>query len=159
MATQPLVSREELLGGMGLPARQASALLFAIESRAARLADQSRQAMALFLTEAAAEARNRAFLDAIAQGGKLPVQPTIQVLERYAPQWAMLVADNPAVRAAVARRLGQKYGLNYGAVPGIRATLGLVVKCFKVMKALLAPVRDLKRASADAVRHAEEEFA
>lgn len=81
--------------------------------------------MALFLTEAAIEARNQAFLEAIAQGGNLPVQPSIQDLERFAPQWADLVADSPVVRAAVAQRLGQKYTFTRAATPHLSAALGL----------------------------------
>ena len=125
MTTRRPLSREELLSGVGLPARQASVLLFSIESRTARLVNQSRQAMAPFLTEVAIEARNQAFLSAIAQGGNLPVQPSIQDLERFAPQWADLVADNPVVRAAVAQRLGQKYTFTKAATPGLSAALGL----------------------------------
>jgi amino acid permease len=125
LTTKRLISREELLGGVGLPARQASVLLFNIESRTAQLVNQSRQAMALFLTEAAVEARNQAFLEAIAQGGNLPVQPSIQDLERFAPQCADLMVDNPVVRAAVAQRLGQKYTFTKAATPGLSAVLGL----------------------------------
>ncbi len=68
-------SREELLGG--LPARRASTLLFAIESRAAQLAVQSRQAAAGYVTEVTAAEQERAFLSAIRQDRDLPVQPTI----------------------------------------------------------------------------------
>jgi amino acid permease len=125
LTTKRLISREELLGGVGLPARQASVLLFNIESRTARLVNQSRQAMAPFLTEAVIEARNKAFLEAIAQGGNLPVQPSIQDLERFAPEWADLVVDNPAVRAAVAQRLAQKYTFTKVATPRLSAVLGL----------------------------------
>jgi amino acid permease len=81
--------------------------------------------MAPFLTEAAVEARNQAFLEAIAQGGNLPVQPSIQDLERFAPQWADLVADNPVIRAAVAHRLAQKYTFTKVATPRLGAVLGL----------------------------------
>jgi amino acid permease len=125
LTTKRLISREKLLGGVGLPARQASVLLFNIESRTARLVNQSRQAMAPFLTEAAVEARNRAFLEAIAQGGNLPVQPSIQDLERFAPHWADLVVDNPVVRAAVAQRLAQKYKFTKAATPHLGTILGL----------------------------------
>jgi amino acid permease len=124
LTTRRLFSREELLGGVGLPARQASLLLFAIESRTAQLVNQSNQAMALFLTEAAAEARNRAFLEALAQGGDLPV-PSIQDLERFAPQWADLVTENPVLRAALAQRLAQKYSFTKAATPLLGAALGL----------------------------------
>ena len=78
------LSREELLGGR--PARQASMVLFAIKSRTAYLMAQSRQAAARFTPPKTAELRERDFLEALAQGRDLPFQPTIQDLERYAPE-------------------------------------------------------------------------
>jgi amino acid permease len=120
---EELFTREEIMAG--LPARRASALLFLIESRTAHLAAQSRQAMERFLTEEAAEERDLAFLEAFALGHAPPLRPTIQNIERYAPQWAPLVSENPRVRAALAHLLGQKYNFTYQTVPGIRAALGL----------------------------------
>ena len=121
--TQELFTREEVMAG--LPARRASTLLFLIESRTAHMVAQSRQAMERFLTEEAAQERDLAFLEAFALGRDPPLRPTIQHLERYAPQWASLAPDNPRVRAAIAHALGQKYTFTYRAVPGIRAALGL----------------------------------
>lgn len=118
-----LLSREELL--RGLPARRASTLLFAIEGRTAHLVVREREAMARHLSERSAEARERAFLEAMAQGRDLPVQPTIQSLERHAPEWADLVPDEPGGRAALARLLGQKYAFRAGDVPNVRRALGL----------------------------------
>jgi len=120
---EKLFTREEVMAG--LPARRARALLFLIESRTAHLVAQSRQTMERFLTEEAAEERDLAFLEAFALGRDPPLRPTIQHLERYAPQWASLVPENPRVRAAIAHLLGQKYTFTYQAVPGIRAALGL----------------------------------
>ena len=117
------ISRDELLGG--LPARRASTLLFAVESRTSHLVVRSRQAMARFLTEQTAEARERAFLDALAQGRDLPVQPSIQDLERYAPEWADLVPPDAGIRAALARMIGEKYPVPRRFVPGLRLALGL----------------------------------
>jgi amino acid permease len=121
--TEELFTREEALAG--LPARRARTLLFLIESRTAHIVAQSRQAMERFLTEEAARERDLAFLEAFALGRDPPLRPTIQHLERYAPQWAYLVPENPRVRAAVAHLLGQKYTFTYQATPGIRAALGL----------------------------------
>ena len=118
-----LFTRDELLSG--LPARHASALLFAIESRTAHLVARSRWVMERFLTQEAAEERDLAFLEALALGREPPLRPTIQDLERYAPQWASLVPENPRVQAAVAHLLGHKYDLVYRATPGVRAALGL----------------------------------
>src|SRR5215211_3367298 len=118
-----MLTREALLGG--LPARRASTLLFAIEGRTAHLVARSRRAMARYVTERTAEEQERAFLDALAQGRDLPLRPTIQDLERYAPEWASLVPNDAALRAAVARMIGERYRLPRQLVPGIRAALGL----------------------------------
>lgn len=116
-------SRAELLDGM--PARRASTLLFAIESRTANLVRRSRDAMARYLTDRTAQEREAAFLEAMAQGRTLPVAISVQDLERYAPAWAPLVPDNPSLRAELARLIGGKYALPAGRVPRITAALGL----------------------------------
>ena len=116
-------SREELVNG--LPARRAGTILFAIESRTAHLMAQSRQAVALYVPPKTAEAREQAFLEALAQGRDLPLQPTIQDLERYAPQWAALAPDNPGVQAAIAHLLAQEYTFTSRRVPALRQALGL----------------------------------
>jgi amino acid permease len=116
-------SRYELLDG--LPARQASTILFAIESRTAYLAAQSRQAAARYIPLKTAQAREQAFLQAIARGRDLPVQPKIQDLERYAPQWADLVPDNPGVQAAIIHLLAQEYTFTAQRVPTLRQALNL----------------------------------
>src|ERR687885_168346 len=118
-----LLSREQLLGG--LPARRASTLLFAIESRTAHLMVRTRQAAARLATERSAEQQERAFLNALAQGREPSVQPKIQDLERYAGEWASLVPDDPGVRAALAALLGGKYVFTAGDVPALRHALGL----------------------------------
>lgn len=120
---EPEFSREELL--QGFSAKRASTLLFAIESWTAQHKAQSRQVMERFLTQDAADERNLAFLEALALGREPPLRPTIQDLERYAPQWAFLVPDSPKIRAALAHILCQKYRPTRQAVPAIRAVLGL----------------------------------
>ncbi len=121
-----LPSREELLGGGLAPGRRATSLLFAIESRTARLVMQSYQSTALHLTAEAFEKPEQAYLEALAEGRDLPVQPTIQDLELHAPDWALLVSDAHAgVRAALAQQLGEKYVFARQAVPALREALGL----------------------------------
>ena len=116
------LSRDELL--RGLPARRASMLLFAIQNRTAHLVARSRQATALVLTEQTAEARERAFLAALAQGREVAVQVTIQDLERYARQWADLVPPDPLVRAALLHLLGERFILPATRVPSLRRAVG-----------------------------------
>lgn len=96
-----------------------------IESRTAQLAARSQLDTDLFTTEEGARERELAFLEAFAFGREPPLRPTIQDVERHAPEWASLVPENPRVQAAIAHRLGQKYAFTSRAVPGIRAALGL----------------------------------
>lgn len=105
-------SREEFLEGGLVPGRKAHALLSAIENRTAQLVSQSQAATALYLTQKAVEERESAFLDALAAGRDLPVQPTIQHLERQAPHWANLVSKADAsLLAALAHAQGRQYTL------------------------------------------------
>ncbi|HYN37228.1 MAG TPA: aromatic amino acid transport family protein [Actinomycetota bacterium] len=120
---EPLFSRSELLGG--LPARRASTVLFAIEARAAHLVARSRRAMAVHETERSSENRERAFLDALAGARELPLHPTIQDLERFAPKWADVAPKEPDLRAAIARLLGRKYTFTADRTPRLRTALGL----------------------------------
>lgn len=121
-----MISREELLEGRLAPGRRANAVLFAIESRTARLVTQSEEVTALYLTKKAVEERENAFLEALAAGRDLPASPRIQDLERYASQWADLVsAADSRLRAALAHALGGKYTFTRDSVPRIRTVLGL----------------------------------
>lgn len=121
-----LISRKELLSSRLPPSRRASLLLFAIESRTAHLVAQSQRAAAMYLTGGATERRERAFLESLAASRDLPLRPTIQDLELYAPHWAILVSEASAnLRAALARLLGKKYIFTREAVPGVRKVLGL----------------------------------
>jgi len=116
------ISGDELLAG--LPGRRANMLLFAIQNRTAQLVARSRQATALTLTAESAEARERAFLSALSEGRNLPARPTVQDLERYAPEWRDLVPADPAIRAAALRLLGKRFLLPAPAVPALRETMG-----------------------------------
>ena len=118
-----LLTRDEVLGG--LPAKRASALLYLVESRTAQLVDRARHLMVPFRSEDAAQERELAFVEAFAIGREPPLRPTIQDLERHAPQWAELVPANPRLRAAVAHQFGQKYQFAREDVPSLRAALGL----------------------------------
>jgi amino acid permease len=120
------LDREALLGGRIAPGRQASALLFAIESRVTHLVAQSQQAAAWYLTRKAVAEREQQYLEALAEGRDSPVAPTIQQIEGYAANWSGLIVEADAsLRAALAHALGQKYVLAEQAVVKIRAALGL----------------------------------
>lgn len=123
MTSDMLLSREEILAG--LPAKRANTLLFLIRSRTAHLVAKSRRALEMFLTDEGAEERDIAFFEAFAMGREPPLSPTLQDLERFAPQWASLVPDNPNVQAAMAHVLGEENEFTYQDVPNIREALGL----------------------------------
>jgi hypothetical protein len=123
MASEELFTRDEVLGGM--PAQRARALLFLIENRTAQLVTDSRRAMLWDQTNRTAEQQDLDFLEAFAAGKDPPLRPNIQDLERFAPQWAALVPDNPALRATLAKLLGEKYTLVRQAIPNLRVVLGL----------------------------------
>jgi amino acid permease len=116
-------SRDELLDG--LPARQASAILFAMESRTAHLMAQSRYAAARYVPPKTAAGREQAFLQALAQGRDLPYRPKIQDLERFVSEWAALVPDNPGVKAVLANMLAQEYTFTSRQIPAMRQALSL----------------------------------
>src|SRR5665811_561690 len=123
MESDLLLTRDEVLGG--LPAKRAAALLFLIESRTAHIVQRARNTMMPFQSEDAARDRELAFVEAFALGREPPLRPTVQDLDRHAPQWADLVPDNPRLRAAVAHLLGQKYQFTGSAALGLRQALGL----------------------------------
>src|SRR5438874_2627193 len=91
----------------GLSARRARLLLFQIESRTAYLMTQARRTVNRYLTEEVAEQQDLEFFEALAEGREPPVQATIRDLERYAPQWQLLVPSNLSLQAALAHLLGQ----------------------------------------------------
>jgi hypothetical protein len=123
MAADELFRRDEVLGG--LPARRAAATLFLVESRAAYLADQSRQSANFLVSENAARRRELGFVEAFNGGREPPIKATILDLEHFAPDWAPMVPANPSIRATVAHMLGRKYRFTRDAVPRLRAALGL----------------------------------
>jgi len=104
--------------------RRAASTLFAIEGRAARRASETRLATSPYVPQKIAEARQAAFLQAYTEGSSLPVQPTIQEIERYHAEWAGLAPGDVELRAALAHLLGEKYHFTAANVPHLRAALG-----------------------------------
>lgn len=126
MTIDKLISREEALGGMpGRSIKKAATLLMLIENMTARLMAQSQPPVGLILAETTLKERTESFLEALAIGREPPLRPTIQAIERYAPQWRILVPDDPGVRAAVANLLADRYHFSYQTVPQLRLALGL----------------------------------
>jgi hypothetical protein len=109
----------------GLTQRRAASTLFAIQGRSARRASEIRLAVSPYLPDQLAEARQGAFLQAFEQGRDLPVQPTIQEIERCHAEWASLAPADGEVSAVLAHLLGEKYRFTAGDVLHIRAALGL----------------------------------
>jgi hypothetical protein len=136
-----MFSRDELLGGM--PARRASTVLFAIEAHTARLMVSSRVQRATYLGRRGAAEREQAFLEAMAAGRELPVQPTIQDIERFASQWSHLAPEGAEARAALGLLLANKYRFTAALVPRIRAALGIDEPEVAAALARQAPGRSL----------------
>ncbi|MEZ4659529.1 MAG: hypothetical protein R2911_18370 [Caldilineaceae bacterium] len=126
MTTKKTLSRAEVLDGLGgRAAKQASALLTLIENRTAQLTAQAHEQANPALAVAAAQNTRRAYLETLAQVRAAHPRPSIQELERYAAQWAMLVPENPTIRAALAHLLGQNYPLVAAQMPALCAALGV----------------------------------
>jgi amino acid permease/DNA-binding transcriptional ArsR family regulator len=143
----------------GLPLRRAQALVFMIESLTARAVARSRQAMEIYPIEADAQDREERYLEAFARGREPPRPPTIQQIERHAPDWGAQIPADPRLRAAVAHLLGAKYRFTYQSVPGVRAALGLdrdaVRRAHQQLRgAPLEAVYQVKSSPADRVRWA-----
>jgi hypothetical protein len=116
-------TREDVLTGM--PGKRAATALSLIESRTAYLAQRSRRDMDALPPDAGGPDREDEFLQAFRESAAPRVSVTIQQIEQWASGWAVLVPDNPQVRAALVHLLGEKYRFTAGAIPGMRAALGL----------------------------------
>ena len=100
MTTKKRLSREEVLGGLGGRAtKQASVVLALIENRTAQMIAQAHQLANPALAVAATQHAPQVFLAALAQARQEQPKPAIQEIEHYAAQWAMLVPENPTIRA------------------------------------------------------------
>jgi amino acid permease len=118
---EDLFSVDEIMGG--LPARRASMVLFAIEGRTGQLVSRSRRALALDFSGRTSEQEEQQFLQALSEGAALPIEPSIQDLERYAPDWKSLVPDDPSVRAALAKLFAEKYRISASRTPQLQDAL------------------------------------
>lgn len=104
---------------------RAESLLFHIETRVARHAAHSHHGLHQFISDHSARRDRHAVLEARARGVRSPVRPSVQEMERFAPEWRYLVPHDPGIRAAMAHRLALDYRFTYEAIPRIRAALGL----------------------------------
>lgn len=118
-----LFTVDEIMGG--LPSRRASMVLFAIEGRTGQIVGRSRRAMSRDFSGRTAEQEEQAFLSALVDGAALPVEPSIQDLERYAPDWESLVPSEPSIRAALAKLLSEKYRIPFNRTAQLQHAVGL----------------------------------
>lgn len=126
MTAKKLLARDEVLGGLGGRAtKQAHTLLALIENRTAHLVAQARQAADNVSAVAVAPSAQQSFLTALAEGRALLPRPTIQEIERYAPQWAILAPETPTIRAILVHLLGENYTLPAQTTTAIQAALGV----------------------------------
>lgn len=124
MPGDALFTREEALAGQ--PLKKARTLLFLIEAYTAQgMARSAEEAAEVPLSQQEAERLDQSFWEAFAQARKPPIRPAIQDLERFSSEWASQVPATPALRAALAHLLGEKYAFTRELVPGLRAALGL----------------------------------
>lgn len=121
--TDSILSRSEILGG--LPARRAATVLHAIRARTAACVARSRRPLGGYVGEHTTAQRESEFLAALAAGREVRDVPRVHELERYAADWAPLVPAQPALRAAIAQRLGDEERLPRERIPRLRAALGL----------------------------------
>jgi amino acid permease len=117
------LSRDEVAAG--LPARRAATLLHAIRTRTASAVASSRRPLGGYVGERTAAQRESEFLAALASGRDARSKPSVQNLERYAAEWAPLVPNQAALRAAIAKRLGAEERMPRDRVPRLRVALGL----------------------------------
>ena len=115
-------SGEEILSG-GLQGSQAMRLLSSIENQTAYLMAQVGEAINILLNTDTSPRLGSGYFQQLLQQATESI--TIHDLERYAPQWATLIAADPKVQAAVGHLLAQKYRFSYEAVPAIRQALSL----------------------------------
>lgn len=117
-----LFTAEEILGG--LPMRRASSLLLVIEGRTGLLASRARHLMSPDYSGRSSEQAENVYLSALSSGANLPQEPSIQNIERFAPDWASLVPDDVSIRAALAKLIGDKYRVPRAWTPNIQRVLG-----------------------------------
>ncbi|MDA0350957.1 MAG: cyclic nucleotide-binding domain-containing protein [Chloroflexi bacterium] len=121
------ISREELLSGRLPQQRRARRTAGAIESRVLYMRDETRRALnAYFLGDFSDYQRglDRNYFDVVRQRATSDSPLLARDLDRFAPQWRMLVPTEPELAAAVLRRLAAQLGLTAEAAPAALAALG-----------------------------------
>lgn len=127
MAKKNPISRDEVLAGLGgRHTKQANTTLALIESRTAHLVSQANLPPAFGLLESGKGAGSKAYLESIAMVRDQVARPRIQDIERFASHWAVLVPENPQIRATIANLMSERYTISFPDAPGICAALGLV---------------------------------
>lgn len=126
--TKPLINRDELLSGQLPEQRRARRFAGMIESRVLYMRDETRRALeAYFLGDFADYRRSLDgdYFAAIRQRAQssAPVRPLD--LERFVPQWRMLVPNDAGVRARMIESLSARYGLRVDNAPQSLDALGL----------------------------------
>lgn len=121
---ETLFSRESML--RNLPTKRAERLLFFIEIRTAYMMTQSWQAIEILQNHQDHIRQSRdifQFYQFKSRDESVDIKSSD--LERYAPHWQSLLPDNPKLKAAIAKLMGDRYPLIYDEVPQIRAALGM----------------------------------
>lgn len=120
-----LFSRAEILSGQNQAVRLAPMNLFTIETRTAKLRQQTRINYTTSPPITSYEESGYVFIEALAELDKNQYDLSIQDLERFAPRWQTIAPDNPRVCATVAHLMAEKYSLAYKHTPNLRQALNL----------------------------------
>jgi len=125
MADLALPNKADIL--QGFPLRRAKMSLYTIEARTAQLAQQNRRSTWRFALNDPSQPHDDYDLFEALSGQREQPQKiiTVRQLERYAPQWASLVPEDPKLRTALAWAMSEKYALSPTHTPQINQALGL----------------------------------
>ncbi|MEM7594388.1 MAG: hypothetical protein AAF383_23245, partial [Cyanobacteria bacterium P01_A01_bin.83] len=120
MSLEELISKDKLLALNCT--KKIRTLLFLIEKQTAQLASASR--VEFSFTDDSEYDREDAYFQAFTLNNNQAPEVTIQQLEAFAPQWSILVPQNPQLKASLLHVLADKYHFTKLIVPNISKALG-----------------------------------
>jgi predicted acylesterase/phospholipase RssA/CRP-like cAMP-binding protein len=121
------LSREELLSGRIPQHRRAQRVVGSIESRVLYMREETSRALRAYFYGDFSEYQrglDRDYFAVVRQRAQSETPLVDEDLERFVPQWRMLVPADPELRAAVLHVLGQRLRLQPATTPTALAALG-----------------------------------
>jgi predicted acylesterase/phospholipase RssA/CRP-like cAMP-binding protein len=125
--TDRIIDRQELLAGTLPRRRRAQRFVGAIESRVLYMRDETHRALRAYFLGSFAEYErglDRDYLAMIRERARSPHALLGSDLERFTPQWRMLVPAEAELRAGVLRELIRRLGLDLERTPNALRALG-----------------------------------